>query len=96
METEKTMTRISEASYHQQQSQVVGFQCSYSRTMSALEPDTLRPSEEKIDPAERVEKAKKLKEEGNAKFKSEEFAVGYYGNVGRPQKRWSLKCRYRG
>lgn len=41
--------------------------------MSVLEPDTLRPSEEKIDPAERVEKAKKLKEEGNAKFKTEDL-----------------------
>lgn len=43
--------------------------------MSVLEPDTLRPSEEKIDPAERVEKAKKLKEEGNAKFKTEEIGI---------------------
>ena len=47
--------------------------------MSVLEPDTLRPSEEKIDPAERLEKAKKLKEEGNAKFKTEEFAGIFMG-----------------
>ena len=40
--------------------------------MSVLEPESLRPSEEKIDPAERLEKAKKLKEDGNAKFKAEE------------------------
>ncbi|CAK9046085.1 unnamed protein product [Durusdinium trenchii] len=38
-----------------------------------MEPDTLRPSEEKTDPSERLEKAKKLKEEGNAKFKVEDF-----------------------
>lgn len=40
--------------------------------MSVLEPESLRPSEEKIDPTERLEKAKKLKEDGNAKFKAEE------------------------
>ena len=43
-----------------------------SCAMSVLEPESLRPSEEKIDPAERLEKAKKLKEDGNAKFKAEE------------------------
>lgn len=41
--------------------------------MSVLEPESLRPSEEKIDPAERLEKAKKLKEDGNAKFKAEDL-----------------------
>eukprot|EP00434_Breviolum_minutum_P019266 symbB.v1.2.016978.t1/scaffold1297.1/size126219/2 len=60
---------------HRTEVEALSIDHTFSNTgaMSVLQPESLRPSEEKIDPAERLEKAKKLKEDGNAKFKAEDL-----------------------